>query len=224
MIFNRNENFKLAADSVIKGNQDEALRLTQEALDNGVSAKEFLDSGLMPGMDVVGIRFRDGDIFMPEVLLSARAMKSGMELLKPELSRSGVKAVGKVVIGTVAGDLHDIGKNIVIYMLEGAGFEVIDLGINVPKSTFISQVIDHQPDILGMSAFLTTTMPAMLEVIESLKENDLRDKVKIIIGGAPVTERFSYEIGSDFFAADAGTAVQIGKRIIGVAQGSKNSS
>ena len=222
MSFDREENFKLAADSVIDGNQDEALRLTREALDNGVSAKEFLDSGLMPGMDVVGIRFRDGDIFMPEVLLSARAMKSGMELLKPELAKSEVAAVGKMVIGTVAGDLHDIGKNIVIYLLEGAGFEVIDLGINVPKTTFISEVIDHQPEILGMSAFLTTTMPAMKEVIECLEENKLRDKVKVIIGGAPVTQNFSNEIGSDFFAADAGTAVEICKGIVGAVQESKN--
>ena len=216
MNFDKKKNFDLASKSVIEGNQDEAIKLTEDALAHGIPAKEFLDQGLMPGMDVVGVRFRDGEIFMPEVLLSARAMKSGMELLKPELSRTNAGGTGKVVIGTVAGDLHDIGKNIVIYMLEGAGFEVIDLGINVQTETFISEVSNHQPDILGLSAFLTTTMPAMKEVIDSLAQNNLRDKVKVIIGGAPVTESYSDEIGSDAFAADAGSAVIICKKIKGV--------
>ncbi len=215
MAFDKQTNFEQTAKTVIEGNDEEAAKLTQQALDNGVGAKEFLDNGLVPGMDVVGVRFRDGDMFLPEVLLSARAMKAGMELLKPELSKSDTKPIGKVVIGTVAGDLHDIGKNIVIYMLEGAGFTVIDLGINVKTETFISEVKRHRPDILGMSAFLTTTMPAMKIVIESLRENQLRDQVKVIVGGAPVTERFANEIGSDGYAGDAGTAVVMCKEMSG---------
>ncbi len=213
MSFDKKINFELASNSVIRGNDEDAAQLTQEALANGITAKEFLDFGLIPGMDVVGARFRDGDMFLPEVLLAARAMKAGMELLKPELSKSDIKPAGKVVIGTVAGDLHDIGKNIVIYMLEGTGFTVLDLGINVATETFISAVQQHQPHILGMSAFLTTTMPAMRQVIESLQKSNLREGVKVIVGGAPVTEHFAHEIGSDAYAEDAGTAVTICKRL-----------
>jgi 5-methyltetrahydrofolate--homocysteine methyltransferase len=215
MAFDKKTNFELAAKSVIEGNQDEVLKLTLEALDNGIGAKEFLDEGLIPGMDVVGVRFRDGEMFLPEVLLSARAMKAGMELLKPELSKSNVQPLGKVLIGTVKGDLHDIGKNIVIYMLEGAGFTVIDLGINVATEAFITEVKNHQPDILGMSAFLTTTMLAMKEVIESLVQNDLRNDVQVIVGGAPVNQQFSDQIGSDAYGEDAGAAVSICKKMAG---------
>ncbi len=214
MAFDKQAHFEQAAASVIEGDQEHAVKLTQEAIDKGINVKEFLDSGLIPGMDVVGTRFRDGDMFLPEVLLAARAMKAGMELLKPELSKSNIKPVGKVVVGTVAGDLHDIGKNIVIYMLEGAGFSVIDLGINVATETFISEIKKNQPDILGMSAFLTTTMPAMKEVIERLQENQLGKRPKVIIGGAPVTERFAEEIGSDAFARDAVSAVAICKKMV----------
>ncbi|HJN69706.1 MAG: corrinoid protein [Candidatus Marinimicrobia bacterium] len=213
MAFDKQVHYELAANSVIDGNQERAVELTQEALDNGITAKEFLDNGLISGMDVVGARFRDGDMFLPEVLLAARAMKAGMELLKPELSKTNAKSAGKVVIGTVNGDLHDVGKNIVIYMLEGAGFTVIDLGVNVAMETFISEVKQHKPDILGLSAFLTTTMPAMEKVIESLQENQLRKQVKIIVGGAPVTECFANEIGADAFAEDAGTAVIVCKKM-----------
>jgi 5-methyltetrahydrofolate--homocysteine methyltransferase len=205
--------FKQANAAVIEGNQEAAAELTRQALDSGVGAKEFLDSGLIAGMEVVGTRFRDGDIFLPEVLIAARAMKAGMELLKAELSRSNVSPVGKVVIGTVAGDLHDIGKNIVTYMLEGAGFSVIDLGIDVATETFVSAVKQHKPTIVGLSAFLTTTMLEMKEVIDSLKTNQLRERVRVIVGGPPVTETFSDEIGSDAYAGDARTAVLLCKKI-----------
>ncbi len=214
MTLDRPDGSEGAGRFIIEGDQQKARQITSEALSSGVAAKDFLDRELIPAMDVVGARFKDGDMFLPEVLLAARAMKAAMSVLQPELSRVSAQARGKVVIGTVEGDVHDIGKSIVISMLEGAGFEVIDLGTNVTAETFICQITEHQPHVLCMSALLTTTMPAMKEVIRRLKENQLREKVKVIIGGAPVTESFASEIDSDAYAEDAGATVTICKRLL----------
>jgi 5-methyltetrahydrofolate--homocysteine methyltransferase len=216
MTFNKSTNLKEAAESIIAGDDEKSYQVACEALANGVDAREFLDAGLIPGMDEVGVRFRDGDMFLPEVLLAARAMKSAMTVLQPELSRAGAQARGKVVIGTVEGDVHDIGKNIVISMLEGAGFQVIDLGTNVPSETFITQIKEHQPDILCMSALLTTTMPAMKEVIDLLETNRLKENLKVVVGGAPVTENFAREIKADSYAEDANATVAFCKKCKGL--------
>lgn len=214
MTFDKQANLEQAAASIIEGNDSKAREVADEALAAGVPAGEFLDEGLIPGMDVVGTRFRDGDMFLPEVLLAARAMKSAMEVLQPELARAGSGGRGKVIIGTVVGDVHDIGKNIVVAMLEGAGFQVIDLGTNVSPETFAAQVLEHQPQILCMSALLTTTMPAMQETIKRLQENKMRERVKVIIGGAPVTASFAQEIDSDAYAEDASATVAFCKQFL----------
>jgi 5-methyltetrahydrofolate--homocysteine methyltransferase len=205
------------AQAVIEGELDEIEDLTEDALDEDISAGDILHKGLMPGMDYVGVEFKAGDMFVPEVLRSARTMQSSMDILKPLLSESGVKMVGKVLLGTVKGDLHDIGKNLVGMMCEGAGFEVQDIGKDVAPEGFVEAVKEFEPDILGMSALLTTTMRAMESTIKVLEEAGVRDQVKIMIGGAPVTQAFSDQIGADGYAPDAAAAAELAKRFVSTA-------
>ena len=194
---------------VIEGNLSDIQGLTNQALGEGTSAKEILDQGLMPGMDHVGVEFKAGNMFVPEVLRSAKTMSSAMEILKPILSESGVEMVGKVVLGTVKGDLHDIGKNLVGMMCEGAGFEVVDLGKDISPEDFVEAVKEHSPNIVGMSALLTTTMRSMESTIKALEEAGLRDKVKVMVGGAPVTKDFADKIGADGYASNAAAAAEM---------------
>jgi 5-methyltetrahydrofolate--homocysteine methyltransferase len=203
--------------AVIEGNLDASAKLTQEALDGGLRPREILDNGLMPGMDHVGVEFKAGNMFVPEVLRSARAMHASMDLLKPLLAETGEEMVGKIMIGTVKGDLHDIGKNLVGMMCEGAGFEVKDLGKDIAPETFVEEVKNYDPDVLGMSALLTTTMRAMEQTIKALEEAGLRDKMKIMIGGAPVTQSFADQIGADAYAPNAAAAADLAKKFIDAA-------
>ena len=205
-------NFKDISDELIKGNDKKVYELTQQALDEGSSPKEILDSGYIPGMATVGKAFKECKIFLPEVLISARAMKKGMELIQPLFSQSGEEMLGNIVIGTVKGDLHDIGKNIVSAMLEGAGFRVIDIGADVPAEKFCDAVVQNDANFVGMSALLTTTMVNMKQVIDKLSEKNIRDKVKVLVGGAPLTKEFAVEIGADGYASDAPSAVEVCKQ------------
>jgi 5-methyltetrahydrofolate--homocysteine methyltransferase len=193
------------------GEDQEVAELVQEALDQGMAPAEILEGGLIAGMDEVGRDFKAGDLFVPEVLIAARAMQAGMDVLRPLLAESDVPSAGKYVIGTVKGDLHDIGKNLVKMMLAGAGFETIDLGTNVGPEAFVEAVREHQPQLVGMSALLTTTMVQMKATIEALHEAGLRESVKIMVGGAPVTDAFAQEIGADAYAADAASAVDFAR-------------
>jgi corrinoid protein of di/trimethylamine methyltransferase len=188
--------------------------LAQEALDKGASARDILDKGLLAGMDVVGQRFKAGDMFIPEVLLCARCMHGAMDIIKPLLSEADAAGLGTYLIGTVEGDLHDIGKNLVSMMLQGAGFQVVDLGTNITSQQFVEAVKEHKPDILGLSALLTTTMPRMEETIQALKEAGIRDQVKIMAGGAPVTQDFIEKIGGDAYGANAASAVDKAKELV----------
>jgi len=199
------------AENLIKGKANEVKTLVQQALDEGVGAEEVLNKGLLAGMGVVGERFKKNEVYVPEVLIAARAMKMGSQVLKPLLAESGVQSAGKVVLGTVKGDLHDIGKNLVGMMLEGSGFEVVDLGTDVPSQKFVDAVRENQASIVGASALLTTTMTAMKEVVEAFQASDLNGKVKIMIGGAPVTQSFCDEIGADGYAPDAASAADLAK-------------
>ena len=208
------ELFEKMAEVLIAGKMDEVKSLTQEALDKGAAARDVLDKGLLAGMDVVGQRFKAGDMFIPEVLLCARCMHGAMDILNPLLSEGDAAGVGTYLIGTVEGDLHDIGKNLVSMMLEGAGFQVIDLGTNITAQQFVDAVKEHQPDILGMSALLTTTMPRMEETIQALKEAGIRDQVKIMAGGAPVTQDFVDKIGGDAYGANAASATEKAKELV----------
>ena len=208
------ELFEKMAKELIAGNEAEVKKLTQDAIDGGAVAREVLDNGLLAGMDVVGKRFKAGDMFIPEVLLCARTMHGAMDILKPLLSDADAAGSGKVVIGTVEGDLHDIGKNLVGMMLEGAGFKVIDLGVNIKPQDFVEAVKEHNPDIVGMSALLTTTMPKMEETITALKEAGIRDQVKIMAGGAPVTQDFIDKIGADAYGANAASASENAKALV----------
>jgi 5-methyltetrahydrofolate--homocysteine methyltransferase len=201
---------------VIEGDLDEIEDLTEDALDDGLSAEEILNKGLMPGMDYVGVEFRAGNMFVPEVLRSAKTMQISMDILKPLLAESGAKMVGKVLLGTVKGDLHDIGKNLVGMMCEGAGFEVKDIGKDVAPESFVEAIKEFEPDVVGMSALLTTTMRAMESTIKVLEEAGLRDQVKIMIGGAPVTQAFSDQIGADGYASNAASAAELAKEFVGV--------
>ncbi len=198
--------------AVIEGNLDDIEDLTDDALDEGLNAEEILDKGLMAGMDYVGVEFKAGNMFVPEVLRSAKTMQLAMDILKPLLIESGAKAAGKVLLGTVKGDLHDIGKNLVGMMCEGAGFEIKDIGKDVSPEEFVEAVKEWKPDILGMSALLTTTMRAMEGTIKSLEEAGLRDRVKVIIGGAPVTQTFADQIGADGYASNAASAADLAKK------------
>lgn len=197
------------------GNAQAVKKLTEAALGQGASAETILNEGLIGAMSQVGEKFKKNEVYVPEVLVAARAMYAGLDVLRPILAETGAKAVGKLVIGTVKGDLHDIGKNLVRMMFEGAGFQVVDLGIDVPESKFIDAVRTEKPDFLGMSTLLTTTMPAMKATIDALKDAGLRDKVKVIVGGAPVTRNFADAIGADGYAPDASSAVELAKDLIG---------
>ncbi|MBM4340959.1 MAG: cobalamin-binding protein [Deltaproteobacteria bacterium] len=197
-----------------QGKMEETKKLTQEALDAGEPVEAILKNGLITAMERIGVRFRNGEVYIPEVLIAARAMHAGMAILKPILSKSTGLMTGKVAIGTVKGDLHDIGKNLVIMMLEGGGFEVVDLGIDVPADKFIEAVHTHQPQVIGLSALLTTTIMEMKNVIQAVDKAGLRNKVKIVIGGAPVTEKFSNEINADGYAPDAASAVDMIKSLV----------
>ncbi|RLA34945.1 MAG: cobalamin-binding protein [Gammaproteobacteria bacterium] len=202
-------------DDLYDGLADEIAEGTQILLDRGWEAKKVLDEVLVGGMNIVGIDFRDGILFVPEVLLAANSMKAGMAILQPILAESGVEPVGKMVIGTVKGDIHDIGKNLVGMMMEGAGFEVIDLGINTDADTYIEALKTHKPNILGMSALLTTTMPYMKVVIDTLKEQGLRDDYIVMVGGAPLNDEFGKAVGADAYCRDAATAVEVAKKLVG---------
>jgi corrinoid protein of di/trimethylamine methyltransferase len=206
--------FEKIAERLIVGKIDEVKELSQQALDQGTSPRDIIDKGLLAGMDVVGKRFKAGDMFIPEVLLCARCMHGAMDILKPLLSEADSAGVGIYVIGTVEGDLHDIGKNLVSMMLQGAGFEVIDLGTNIKPQQFVDAVSEHKPTILGLSALLTTTMPKMEETINALKEAGIRDQVKIMAGGAPVTQAFVDEIGADAYGANAASATEKAKELM----------
>ena len=203
--------------AVIEGKKDDMAKLTQDAVDGGLSAQDILYKGLMPGMDHVGGKFKAGDMFVPEVMRSARSMANSMEILKPLLIESGVEMIGKVLIGTVKGDLHDIGKNLVGMMCEGAGFEVKDMGISVEPEAFVEAVKEFEPNIVGMSALLTTTMRAMGDTIKAFEEAGVRDRVKVMIGGAPVTQSFADKIGADAYAPDAAAASDAAKKLAGKA-------
>ena len=202
------------SENLIKGKANEVKELVQKALDDGLDAGEVLNNGLLAGMGVVGERFKKNEIYVPEVLIAARAMKAGSEILKPLLAESGVKPTGTVVLGTVKGDLHDIGKNLVGMMLEGGGFQVVDLGTDVPSEKFVEAARESNAEIIGASALLTTTMTAMKEVVDSLSSSDLGGKVKIMIGGAPVTQAYCDEIGADGYAPDAASAADVAKTFI----------
>lgn len=194
------------SEAMQKGRAKQVKQLVPQALEEGVPAKQILEEGLLAGMDVVGKKFKANEIFVPEVLVAARAMNAGTELLKPYLSEAGVESKGKVVLGTVKGDLHDIGKNLVRMMFEGKGLEVIDLGVDVAPETFVQTAIDNDCKIIACSALLTTTMPVMAEVVEKAREAGIRDTVKIMIGGAPITDKFCETIGADAYTPDAASA------------------
>jgi 5-methyltetrahydrofolate--homocysteine methyltransferase len=202
-------------ENVIAGNESKVVEFTQKALDEGIGPEEILNHGFIPAMEVVGSQFQANEIYVPEMLISAKAMKAGMKLLEPFLTEAGVEPIGKIVIGTVKGDLHDIGKNLVAMMLEGGGFEVIDAGVDVPFGKFIDLVKEKKPDILGLSALLTTTMGEIKNVIDNFKENGLRDDIKIMVGGAPLTEDYAREIGADGCSPDAASAVSLAKKLLG---------
>ena len=208
--------FKELTEKVEKGKHVEAQQETQKAIDSGTPPYEILINGLQPGLTIVGNRFKRGEAYIPEMLLAARAMQAGMELLRPLLVETGTQPIGKVIIGTVKDDLHDIGKNMVGMMLEGAGFQVIDIGINVSVEKFVESLQKEEAPILGLSALLSTTMPHLRKTIEGLEEKGLRDKVKVIVGGAPVTEAYAMEIGADGYAPDAAYAVDKVKDLLGI--------
>jgi len=201
-------------DDLYNGLKEEVAEGTQIFLDRGWDANKILNEALVAGMTIVGIDFRDGILFVPEVLMSANAMKAGMALLKPLLSASGIPTAGKMVIGTVKGDIHDIGKNLVCMMMEGAGFEVVDLGINTPVEDFLAALEEHKPEILGMSALLTTTMPYMKVVIDTMKEQGIRDDYIILVGGAPLNQEFGDAIGADAYCRDAAVAADTAKQLV----------
>jgi 5-methyltetrahydrofolate--homocysteine methyltransferase len=203
---------KALADAVIKGDQATAVSITKAALNEGTAPKTVLDEGLIAGMDVVGVRFKKNEVYIPEVLIAARAMKMAMEVLEPELAKAGVEPIGKLIIGTVQGDLHDIGKNLVAMMLKGAGFEVIDLGVDVPPERFVQEAKTRGVQLIGMSALLTTTMPGMEKTIKALQAAGV--PAKIMVGGAPVTENFAQKIGAQGYAPDAASAVDTAKRLV----------
>ncbi|MFQ6132140.1 MAG: corrinoid protein [Armatimonadota bacterium] len=203
------------AEAIINGRKDEAEQIAQAAIDDGVEPAEILNQGLIAGMSVVGEKFKNNEFYVPEVLIAARAMKTAMEKIRPLLVESGVEPVAKVAIGTVKGDLHDIGKNLVAMMLEGGGFGIIDRGVDVAPEAFIEAVKEEGASIVAMSALLTTTMPSMKDTIDALADAGVRDEVKVIIGGAPVTQNYADEIGADGYAPDAASAVDKAKELVG---------
>lgn len=207
--------FEALSQSVIKGDMEGAIALTQQAMDQGGDPQAILDHGLIAAMDTVGQKFAQGAMFVPQMLRSAKTMQNCVALLKPNFKGEGIKTKGKIILGTVKGDLHDIGKNLVAMMLEGAGFQIIDLGVNVAPEAFVSAVTKEQGQIVGMSALLSITMPAMTHTIGALKDAGLRQQVSVMIGGAPVTAEFAKEIGADCYAPDAGSAVIEAKSLLG---------
>ena len=208
--------FDALAEAVIAGDANKAVAETQNALAASKSAQDILDKGLIAALDEVGERFSKGLLFVPQMLRAAKTMQACMEPLQPYLKEGEVASKGKVLIGTVKGDLHDIGKNLVSMMIEGAGFAVTDLGVDVPPEKFVQKVQEIEPDIVALSALLSTTMPAMAEAIEALKQAGVRNKVKVLIGGAPVTETYAWEIKADSYAPDAGSAVVTAKKLLGI--------
>ncbi len=209
--------YERISTAIMEGESEKTADLVQKCLDQGLVAKEILDSAMVPGMGEVGVRFRAGDMFVPEVLMSADAMQSGLAVLRPHLIASGVKLIGKIVMGTVKGDLHDIGKNLVNMMCEGAGFEIIDIGFNADPDKFVEAIKVHQPDIVGMSAMLTTTMRAMAQTIKAIEEAGLRDTVKVMVGGAPVDAAFAERIGADGYGSNAPSGTDLAKKFVGAA-------
>lgn len=207
-------NFREIADVLKAGNAPKVKEMVQTALDEGVEPADIVNQALIVGMGEIGVLFKNNEVYVPEVLIAARAMQSGLSILKPLLIEKDVKPVGKVVLGTVKGDLHDIGKNLVGMMLEGAGFEVVDLGIDVSPDKFVEGIKNSGAECIAMSALLTTTMPGMKDTIEAVKAAGLRDHVKIMVGGAPVTKSFSDEIGADGYAPDAASAADLAKELI----------
>ena len=207
------EKLNLIYDAIIEGDMEGVVNNTQASLDADVIPGEILNTALIPAMDKVGQLFEEGEYFVPEMLVAARAMKAGLEILKPLLVDSGVDPVGKVVLGTVKGDLHDIGKNLVALMLEGAGFEIVDLGADVSPDQFVAAIRDGV-DVVGLSALLTTTMPAIENTIRAIEESGLRERIKIIVGGAPVTAEYARQVGADGYAADASQAATLARELI----------
>ncbi len=207
---------KQVAENVIQGKAPQVKEFVQKAVDEGQDVSEILNAGLLAGMNVVGKKFKANEFYVPEVLIAARAMKQGMSILKPILAEKGIKGTGTVVIGTVKGDLHDIGKNLVGMMLEGAGFDVVDVGVDVSPEKYIEVAKEKGAKIVGLSALLTTTMPAMKDVIEAIGATELKGKVKVMIGGAPITESYAEEIGADGYASDAASAADEAKKLMGI--------
>jgi 5-methyltetrahydrofolate--homocysteine methyltransferase len=207
-------NLDVISEVLQRGDAEKVGELVKKALEENFAPKKILEDGLIKGMDIIGAKFKRNEVYVPEVLIAARAMRVGMEVLRPKLTETGVKSIGKVIVGTVKGDLHDIGKNLVKMMLEGAGFEVIDLGVDVSADKFVEAVKEHQPNIIGMSALLTTTMVNMPEVIKALEVAGLRDKVKIMVGGAPITQNYADQIGADGYSPDAASAADKAKTFI----------
>jgi 5-methyltetrahydrofolate--homocysteine methyltransferase len=208
------EILKELTESIITGSAPKAESLTIQALESGISPAMVLNKGLIAGMNEVGIKFKANEFYVPEVLIAARAMKAGMKILRPKLIETGVQPIGRFVVGTIKGDLHDIGKNLVAMMMEGAGFEVIDLGVDVSAEKYIAAVKEKNASVIGMSALLTTTMVNMKEIIQSFAAQGLREKVKIVVGGAPLTQNYADEIGADGYAPDAASAVELVKKLM----------
>ncbi len=213
------ELLELMMEDLYDGYADEIVAEVKECLSRGMTPYEVLTKGLVAGMEIVGDDFRDGILFVPEVLMAAKAMKAGMAVLRPLLAETGAPKIGSMVIGTVKGDIHDIGKNLVAMMMEGAGFEVHNLGINVSVEQFLEAIYEHKPDILGMSALLTTTMPYMRVVIDALKEEGIRGDIIVLVGGAPLNEAFAEDIGADAYCRDAAVAVETAKKFMQIRKG-----
>jgi 5-methyltetrahydrofolate--homocysteine methyltransferase len=207
-------NLQAIADAVIAGNREEVAKLANAAVSEGVSPSDIINNGLIAGMAVVGTKFKANEFYVPEVLIAARAMHAGMDIVKPLLAETGAKAKGKVLIGTVKGDLHDIGKNLVSMMLEGGGFDIVDLDVDVAPDAFVEAVKANEPDLIALSALLTTTMPSMKDTIDALSAAGVRGQVKIMIGGAPVTQEYADEIGADGYAPDAASAVDLANSLL----------
>jgi 5-methyltetrahydrofolate--homocysteine methyltransferase len=209
------DTLKQLQEHVIAGRRKEVTALTQQLIDEGLKPETILYDGLLPGMSVVGDRFEKGEYFIPEMLLAARSLNAGLDLLRPLLTDADMKPTGTVVLGTVQGDIHDIGKNLVAVMMQGAGFQVIDAGVDVPPERFVELIREHSPDIVGLSALLTTTMPSMEDTMKVFKAENVRDQVKVLIGGAPVTQEYASRIGADGYGRNATAAAQVAVNLVG---------
>ncbi len=208
------ELLKEIAEKVEAGRQNEVKALVESGIERGIAVSDILNGGLVAGMNSIGIKFRENEVFVPEVLVAARAMKAGLEIIKPILLREKVQSKGTIVMGTVLGDLHDIGKNIVCYMLQGAGYDVVDIGIDAPSEKFVQAAKESGAQIIGLSSLLTTTMVYMKDVVEAIRASGLGDRVKVMVGGAPVTQAFADEIGAHGYSSDAASAVDVVKRLL----------